>query len=295
MDRDISRKTAVITGATSGIGFATALALAQKGAYVIGVGRDAGRCEAAKKRIMEAGGAKVDFLTADLGLQKNIHALAGNIRGLLMNRGKNSLDVLINNAGTVCSWYTLTAEGIETQFAVNHLAPFLLTHLLMPQLLASPGARVLTMSSMSHRGTRINFKDIMLKKTYNCLAAYKHTKLCNVMFSTELQRRFDTGKICVIAIDPGLVRTDIGLKGTGGLISFVWSTRARSGVTPEEGAKTSIHLASAAELDMMPGVYWKDCKPLEPSRYSQREAEAKRLWEISERMCGIAPDSFGKP
>jgi NAD(P)-dependent dehydrogenase (short-subunit alcohol dehydrogenase family) len=292
MVQDIGEKTVVITGATSGIGLATATELAGRGAYVIGVGRDKQRCSHAKEHIAATTGARTDFLTADLRMQKNVRQLAEDIQALLMEHGEKNLDLLINNAGMISAWYTLTDEGLETQFAVNHLAPFLLTHLLMPILLKSSEPRVLTVSSKSHRGTRIRFDDIMLKKSYSCLGAYKHTKLCNVMFMAELQRRFGNGNLRAFAVDPGLVRTEIGMKGTGGLVSFVWSMRARGGITPEQGASTCIHLASHEGPGE--GIYWKDCAPIPSSGYSRRVAEAKQLWELSEKMCAIPPGGFGK-
>lgn len=282
---DLTGKTIVITGATAGIGQAAAQALAARGANVIGIGRSVSRCTETQQAILEAHPeANISFKVADLSSQRQIRRLAAELRNAC-----EKIDVLVNNAGTVSSWYTATEDGYELQFAVNHLAPFLLTHELLPLLEAAPAARVITVSSASHYRTKMHWADVMLFRNYSCLIAYKQSKLANVLFTAEFNRRLrPDSNVRAYAVDPGLVHTDIGLKGTGGLEQWVWERRSTNGVSPEQGAETAIFLASALSLEDPNAIYWKDCQPKQPSRYALRRDEAARLWELSERLCGIA-------
>ncbi len=190
MEPLLSDKTFVLTGATSGIGLAAAHLLAERGAFLIGVGRSAERCSQVEDQLRSAHPqARVEYCVADLSLQAQVRQLAQDIRAKLQGHHSNSLDGLINNAGTFTYWMTLTPEGFEMQWAVNHLAPFLLTHALLPLLQAAPAARVVTVSSGSHYNTRLKWNDIQLRRGYNCLLAYKQTKLANVLFTAELNRQ----------------------------------------------------------------------------------------------------------
>jgi len=285
----LSDKTIVVTGSTSGIGLAAATELARRGAFVIGVGRHRSRCMQAEETIKSAcPEARVVFCTADLSSIREVRRLAAEIRDKIAENGDSKLDVLINNAGTFSSWYVSTKEGFELQFAVNHLAPFLLTHELIDLLKAAPSGRVITTSSGSHYRTRINWSDIMLRRRYNCLMAYKQSKLANVLFTRELNRRLGAGSpVRAYAVDPGLVNTDIGCKGTSGLVKWVWKKRSGRGVSPEKAANTIVYLASEPVIENRDEIYWKDCRPCRPSSYSKRDDAALRLWELSERMCGI--------
>lgn len=283
-------KIVVITGATSGIGLATARELAGRGAFVIGTGRSAERCEKAEEEILKFfPHARLCFLTADLSSLSEVARLAAAIKEKLAADGFDHLDVLINNAGTVSSWYVSTVDGFELQFAVNHLAPFRLTCELLPLLQKSAAGTVIGVSSGSHYRTKINWSDIMLRKHYNCLLAYKQSKLANVLFATELNRRLSgtVSRIRAYAVDPGLVNTEIGLKGTDGLVKRIWKIRSSSGTSVEQPASSISFLAAEPAARRMEGVYWKDCVPLKPSRYSQLEEAGSRLWELSERMCGV--------
>jgi NAD(P)-dependent dehydrogenase (short-subunit alcohol dehydrogenase family) len=293
--QSLSGKTIVVTGATSGIGLATATQLASRGAFIIGVGRSQSRCLQAEKTIRNAcSEAKVEFLVADLSSLNQIRELAEGIRREAAGKRNGYIDVLINNAGTVSSWYVSTAEGFELQFAVNHLAPFLLTHELMPLLKAAPFGRVITVSSGSHYHTRIHWKDILLRRHYNCLLAYKQSKLANILFSCELNRRLGSGaSVHAYAVDPGLVNTEIGLKGTAGITRWVWMKRSNRGVQPSDAAVSVAFLAADPSVQGRQDVYWKECRPLRPSHYSQREDIAGRLWELSEGMCGIESADYG--
>ena len=283
----------VVTGATSGIGFATVSELVRQRTFVIAIGRSLEKCREAEEKIRhEYPEAKLIFLAADLSSQEDVVVLSDAIARTIRNEGRDSIDALIHIAGTFTSWYASTREGIETQFAVNHLAPFLLTHHLMPLLKASPAARVITMSSGSHYHTRIHWKDIMLKKHYNCLLAYKQSKLCNVLFSLELQRRTQNTNISIFASDPGLVNTDMGLKNTSGIAKWVWSVRKNKGISPAEAARSMVWLAAETSIKNSDKLYWKYCRPKNPSRYSQNAEAALRLWRISEKMCGINSEAF---
>lgn len=282
-------KTVIITGSTSGIGLATAMELANRGAFVIGVGRSQSRCQQAEQVIRSTcHDARVAFLIADLSSLKQVRELAKSIRQKVKEEGNGYIDVLVNNAGTVSSWYVSTVDGFELQFAVNHLAPFLLTNELLPLLKEAPSGRVITVSSGSHYRTKINWKDVMMRKHYNCLMAYKQSKLANVLFCTELNRRLGLdATVQAFAVDPGLVNTEIGFKGTTGIARWIWKKRSNSGIEPAVAAASIAYLASEPLVQNSRKVYWKDCEPQQPSKYSQQEDVALRLWELSERMCGM--------
>ena len=288
-ERNLHGKTMVVTGATAGIGLAAARALVGRGAHVIGVGRSDERCRSARQMILEESPeASVSMLVADLSSQRQVRGLAADIRVLLQEAGDTKLDVLVNNAGTVSSWHKVTEDGYELQFAVNHLAPFLLTHELMPMLQQAPSARVLIVSSGSHYGTDMHWSDVMYRQHYNCLVAYKQSKLANVLFIAELNRRLgDQSSIRAYAVDPGLVNTEIGLKGTSGIENLVWQFRRSGGVTPEQGADTVVYLAGEPDIPASHRIYWKERTPLAPSNIALDEAEAARLWSLSERLCGV--------
>jgi len=286
MDSTLSGKNMVITGATSGIGLEAAIQLAKMGAHVIGVGRSEARCRQAEEMVKsQANGARIEYLTADLAEQAAVRGLAEDI-GQRLAVAANKLDVLINNAGSFQFWLTLTPDGFEMQWAVNYLAPFLLTHELLPLLQAAPYARVITTSSGSHYHTRLRWEDIQLRRRYNGLLAYKQTKLADVLFSAEFNRRFD-GTVQAFAADPGLVNTDIGLKTDSLIARWVWNIRRRGGITAEESARGLVFLASEPSIQGSQYVYWKHGKPKAPSRYALDEETGRRLWEISQKMCGI--------
>ncbi len=294
MDGSLANKTFVITGATSGIGLASAEILASLGARLIGVGRSSERCREAERRLRNAyPQAQVEYCLADLSLQSQVRRLAGEIREKLSASSTPCLDGLINNAGTFTFWMALTPEGFETQWAVNHLAPFLLTHELLPLLQAAPAARVVTVSSGSHYGARLRWDDIQLIRHYSGLRAYGQSKLANVLFTAELNRRLGPGStVHAFAADPGLVHTDIGLKGTPRLVRWVWAWRSGKGISPEESARGVVYLATEPSIQDSPEIYWRHSVPLAPSKAAQDEDAARRLWEISAKMCGIKEESL---
>jgi NAD(P)-dependent dehydrogenase (short-subunit alcohol dehydrogenase family) len=295
MKNPLIGNTYVVTGATSGIGLAVASELACKGAAIIGVGRSAERCRAALESMRSLHpDADPLFLTADLSLQREIRPLAARIREALAGRNQTRLDGLVNNAGAFTYWLTLTAEGFETQWAVNHLAPFLLTHELLPLLEAAPAARVITVSSGSHYQGRIHWEDVQLFRRYNCLRAYEQSKLANVLFTAEFnRRRGDGSSVRAYAADPGLVNTDIGWKGTPPVVRWIWSIRRRGGVAAEDAARGIVFLLEDSTARDSYSIYWKDCKPIPPSRFADDACAAGRLWDLSRRMCGMAVQQHG--
>jgi NAD(P)-dependent dehydrogenase (short-subunit alcohol dehydrogenase family) len=284
---DLYGKTYLITGATSGIGLAAAEALARRGAVVLGVGRSPERCAAAERRLRATPGCiGAVYFTADLSLQSQVRGLAEQVRAWLAEYEVGALDGLLNNAGTFTFWYTLTAEGFETQWAVNHLASFLLTTELLPWV---AGGRVVTVSSASHYGARIHWDDPQLRRRYNGLTAYGQSKLANVLFTAALDGRLRASGGRAFAADPGLVRTDIGLKGTPALVRWAWQRRRAGGISPEESARGIVHLLTGAEIASSPHIYWKHAQPQAPSRQAQEIESARRLWQLSERMVGANP------
>jgi NAD(P)-dependent dehydrogenase (short-subunit alcohol dehydrogenase family) len=301
MERLLAGKTIVVTGATSGIGLAAAEKLVRLGAALIGVGRSGARCREAQKRLLASNPeADVVYCSADLSLQSQVRSLGAEIRDILDSNGKASLDGLVNNAGTFTWWLTLTPEGFEMQWAVNHLAPFLLTHELLPCLRSAPEGRVVIVSSASHFSGRLDWDDLQLRRHYNGLRAYANTKLANVLFALEFNRRMAPGShLRAFAADPGLVKTDIGLKGTPALVRWAWQWRRRGGVSPQKSAAGIVFLLSEPSLNGgsspngknspqdSAGVYWKDGQPKQASRFALDEQAAARLWRQSERMCGI--------
>lgn len=288
MSGSLSGKSVIITGATAGIGLESALGAAGGGAFVIGTGRDQERCTHALELIRRrVPGAQVVFACADLSTQQGVRSLAAQVQTLLKQDGRSSLDVLVNNAGTYFGRKTLTTDGIEKTFAVNHLAPFYLTHLLLPLLQAAPAGRVITVSSNSHFHATLDPAQVSNPLFYFGLWAYQSSKLANVLFSAEFNRRNPKPDIQVFAVDPGLVNTDIGLKETGPLARLVWRQRQQHGTSAELPARTILHVAGEPGLQGSDAVYWKDSTPLQPAKKALDPILARRLWEESCRLCGI--------
>lgn len=293
MEPSLSGKTIVITGVTAGIGLATAEQLVRRGAFIIGVGRSGERCEQTQSYLLSlASGARAACLTTDLSEQSAVRNVADQIRRVARQTGSGGIDALVNNAGTFRYWLTLTSEGFEMQWAVNHLAPFLLTHELLPLLKTAPLSRVVTVSSGSHYHTRLRWDDIQLRRRYNGLLAYKQTKLANVLFTAEFNRRVNT-TVHAFAADPGLVNTDIGAKTDSILSRWIWNIRRRGGISAGESAKWIVFLVSEPCLQESQEIYWLHGKPKSPSPYALDAEIARRLWELSEKMCALTPGDFG--
>jgi NAD(P)-dependent dehydrogenase (short-subunit alcohol dehydrogenase family) len=294
MDAMLKDKTFVLTGATSGIGLAAAKLLAEHSAFLIGVGRSAERCAQVESELRtNYPQAQVVYCVADLSLLEQVRRLGEDIRAKLAGYQHKYLDGLINNAGTFTYWMTLTSEGFERQWAVNYLAPFLLTHELLPVLQAAPAGRVVTVSSGSHYHTRLKWNDIQLRHAYNCLLAYKQTKLADVLFTAEINRRLGKqSTLRAFAADPGLVFTDMGFKANPRLARWIWGLRRRGGVTPEQSARGVVYLATEPSIQNSPEIYWKDCHPKPPNPYALDEKAARHLWNLSEQMCGVEPGKY---
>lgn len=277
-------KTAVITGASSGIGFETAGLLARKGFLVIGIGHCEENCLKAKERILTGNpGAKTTYFWGDLMQQREVGRVTEEVSAYLGENCGGELHALINNAGCVRSWYTTTDEGYEQQFALNHLAGFYLTYGLLPFLKKGSG-RVIMTGSASHKGIKVRWGDVMLSRGYNPLIAYKQSKLCNILFAKGINDRYAAEGVRAYVVDPGLVNTDIGNKKTGTLVNLIWALRKRHGVSPAVPAKTYAFLC---EQENAPeALYYYLCREKTYSKQVSSE-NAKRLFVLSERLCGI--------
>lgn len=281
-------KTALVTGATAGIGLQSLIALVKAGAFGIGTGRDPQRCIQAKETVLAACPAgKVEFLLADLSRQSEIRQLAGDVHSLIHNEGFACLDVLVNNAGTYAARRIYTEDGVELMLAVNHLAPFLLTHLLLPLLKTAPAGRILTISSGSHYRTVFDLRRLNAPLIYFGLERYKVHKLANVLFTYELNRRLRVTNVRAFAVDPGLINTDMGQKGSGALASFVWKFRRKKGRSPEVPAQTVLFLSSEPSLQDTSHYYWRDCAPKVPDPQAERADLALELWKQSLALCHL--------
>lgn len=232
-------------------------------------------------------GAKIEYLLADLSKQQEVRRLAEEIQQLLVRQQIDHLDVLVNNAGTFVDRLTLTEDGVEKTIAVNHMAPFLLTYLLLPLLKRSNDSRILTVSSDSHFRTFINPERIRKPALFISLWQYKVSKLANVLFTLEFNLLHKDRAPHAFAVDPGLVNTDIGLKGTGPLSKFIWQRRQKAGVDPIRPATTLLYLAGEDKVHKSNAVYWYDCAEKQPSRNALDRELARRLWVESEKVCHI--------
>jgi NAD(P)-dependent dehydrogenase (short-subunit alcohol dehydrogenase family) len=278
-----NKRLVLVTGATSGIGFAVVKLLLREGYAVLGVGSQESRCETAKSLLLsDFPSAELHFFHANLADQSGVHQLSDDIIAYLLKNPDRRLYCLINNAGAVRDRYMTTAEGYEYQFALNHLAGFCLTYRLRPFL---KNGLVLFTGSYSHFHMKIHWKDIMFQHWYNVLLAYKQSKLCNVMTAVEFNRRLATDSIRCFVVDPGLVRTEIGDKGTTGIARFVWSIRKKSGTSADVPALTYAFLLAHPEVN---GVYFKDSIAIPYNKEADKQSETTRLFSLSEKLCGIS-------
>jgi NAD(P)-dependent dehydrogenase (short-subunit alcohol dehydrogenase family) len=282
-NQQMSGKICMVTGANTGIGKATALGLAQMGATVVMVCRNRERGEVAQTEIqMLSGNPEVGLLLADLASQAAIRQLIADFKSRY-----TALHVLINNAGTIPRERTITADGIETQFAVSHLAYFLLTNLLLEVLITSAPARIINVASMLHQFATINFDDLQSERSYDSRAVYNQTKLANVLFTYELARRLKGTKVTVNCLHPGVTATklleDYAPQPLGFLMKII-------GVSSEKGARTSLYLATSPEVAGVSGKYFVNQKAVPSSRISYDEAVARKLWQVSEALTGLSAD-----
>jgi retinol dehydrogenase 14 len=265
-------KVCMVTGASSGIGKATALGLAKLGATVVMICRDSGRGQAALEEIKaESGNASVELMLADLASQSAIRQLAADYE-----RTHNTLHVLVNNAGIITPQRTLTVDGIEQNFAVNHLAYFMLTLLLLNMLKAS------TAESFG----KINFADLMAEQKFNAMVVYAQSKLANVLFTYELARQLAGKGVTVNCLSPGAVQTNI-FNDLGGFFGLMTRLTRPFASTPEQGAQPSLYLATSGEVEGFSGKYFDKQKPKQSSKASYDTTLAQRLWQVSAELTGL--------
>jgi NAD(P)-dependent dehydrogenase (short-subunit alcohol dehydrogenase family) len=283
----MSGKTCLVTGGTSGIGEITARELARKGAKVVIIGRSTQKCVGTVQKIVaETGNESISFLIADLSSIRSIRSVA---KEFISNHDR--LDVLINNAGAYFSSRHLSEDGYELTLATNHNNYFLLTNLLLEKLESTAakngGGRIINVSSDAHRSGRIDFRNLQSERFYNGWKAYSQSKLANIIFSFELARRLKNKRITVNCLHPGFVATGFA-KNNGFLYHLAMRVAGLFAISVEEGAKTSVYLASAAEVENQSGLYFVGTEATQAAKAAYNQDTAIKLWDISERMVGIA-------
>ena len=275
-------KVCVVTGATSGIGKAAATALARMGAQIVLVGRDRGRAEATAAGIGATAAVPPKVEIADLASMEQVRALAGRLGSL------ERIDVVINNAGLVLGGRRVTEDGFEHVFAVNHLAPFLLTNLLLPKLTGSAPARVVMVTSDAHTAAKLDLDDPNLEHGWNSWRSYANSKLANILFTRELARRLDGTGVTANCAHPGVVRTGFGREGKP-LLRLGTAIARPFFLSPERGADTIVYLASSPDVAGETGGYYVKRQRREPSAAARDDAAARKLWDISDRLTGLTP------
>jgi retinol dehydrogenase 14 len=288
MPGQMADRTVLVTGGTGGIGKATATGLAALGARVAITGRDRRRAEDAAAEIQADDGPPVEVFVADMSAQAEVRRLAADVLAALPR-----LHVLVNNVGGFWNTRHVTADGLEHTFALNHLAPFLLTHLLIDRLVASAPARVVTVSSDAQRLGRIDFADLQGERSWSGQRAYNQSKLANVLFTYELARRLRGTGVTATVLHPGVVRSGFGAEDPGRIQRMITPFMGLM-KSPEQGAVTPIHLASAPEVEGVTGQFFANRKPRRSSKRSYSEADALRLWEVSAQLVGLDATSAGR-
>ena len=278
-------KVVLITGGTGGIGRATAMGIATMGARVGITGRDLARAEQAAAEIRAASGnSAVDAFAADMTSQAEVRRLAAAVLDAYPR-----LDVLVNNVGGFWAHRHLTADGLEHTFALNHLAPFLLTNLLLDRLKASAPARVVTVSSGAQSMGRIDFDDLQGARNYSGQRAYNQSKLANVMFTNELARRLEGTGVTANSGHPGVVRTNFGAEDQAWFFTVISRVARPVLKTPAQGAQTSIYLASSPEMDGVTGEFFAKGKPKTANKIAYDPDMAAKLWNVSAALVGMTP------
>lgn len=283
----MSGKTVLVTGGTGGIGLATASSLALTGARVGITGRDLARAETAAAAIVRASGnPAVDVFVADMSSQAEVRRLAGEVL-----ESYPRLDVLLNNVGGFWAHRHATVDGLERTFALNHLAPFLLTGLLLDRLRASAPARVVTVSSGAQSMGRIDFDDLIGERKYSGQSAYNQSKLANVMFTYELAGRLEGTGVTATVLHPGVTNTGFGAedtaRGWGPLIALMRPFMK----SPARGAETSVYLATSPEVEGVSGRYFANRKARDSHKASYDAATTARLWQVSADLVGLPVDA----
>lgn len=275
-------RTILITGASSGIGEATALQLAGKGSHVVMVSRDRSRGMRARDRMLAAHpSTSVDLLVADLSTRDAVRDLAEEFKAKYPR-----LDVLINNAAVMTSTRRVTREGVEMQLFVNHLAYFLLTGHLLDVLEGSAPSRIVNVSSTAHSRGVIDFDDLQMKTHYRGYQQYANTKLMNIMFTYALARRLEGKSVTVNCLHPGVIRTGL-MRGVSPVVHLLWQSLGKFFKQPSEGAETPVYLATSDDVEGVTGKYFRYCRPFGTSPSSNDEELQDRLWRESERLTGF--------
>ena len=273
-------KTVVITGATSGIGEVAAVRLAEQGARIVFTARDKARADDTMAKLNRANpNADHAFYMADLSALAEMKRVGAELAH------EPQIDVLVNNAGALFNKRQETVDGLEMTFALNHMSYFVITNMLLGKLKA--GARIVSVASNAHRGAKLDFDDLQSRRNYVGFPVYSKSKLCNILFNRELAHRIAGSGVTANALHPGFVATRFG-DNSGGLMRTVLKVAKPIGaISPEEGAKTIIYLASSREVAGVSGAYFYECKPATPTAEARSDEDAKRLWEISERIAGL--------
>jgi len=277
-ERILEGTTVAVTGSNSGIGLYTVLGLTRLGARVVMICRSRERGESAQAWIAQRlPGARTTLLVADLSDMAQVRRLCADLP-----RVAPDLRVLVNNAGLITTRRTMTAEGFEMTFVVNHLAPFLLSTSLLDVLRSNAPARIVNVNSDAHLSATLDFDDLNGERHSFAPNAYGQSKLANMLFTVELARRVDPAAVTVNALHPGLVATDFG--EVGGLVQFGWTFMKPFGLSPERGAATSIYCASSPQLAGVTGGFFVNCAPARPNPLVDDGQVRLRLWEITESM-----------
>ena len=277
--RMMDGKNILITGATAGIGRAAAEALAGMGANVLGVSRSPDKCERIADEIRSTtGNENVRYMCANLALMEHVRQTAADVRAEFQH-----IDVLINNVGAIFYRREETPEGFERTLALNHLSGFLLTNLLLDRIVAGAPARIVNVSSSAQFSGKIDFDDLQLVDGYQPFRAYSQSKLANMLFTYELNRRIEGQGVTVNAMHPGLVKTDIGTNDNP-LVRFVQKIILSTSRTPEKGAETIVHLAASPEVEGVSGKFFIDKKAVSSARASYQQETAARLWTVTESL-----------
>jgi NAD(P)-dependent dehydrogenase (short-subunit alcohol dehydrogenase family) len=271
-------KTIVVTGASNGIGFITALELARMGARVLIVVRNEQKGKATLEAIRKQTGQTPELFLADLSLVSQVRRVAEEIKA-----AAPKIDVLVNNAGGIFMERIETSEGLEMTFALNHMAYFALTTLLLENLKAAPHARVVNVSSDGHKTAQIPWDDLQAQHKFNISLVYGNSKLMNLLFSNELARQLEGTNITSNALNPGMVATGIG-QNVKGVWKLLIGLAKPFFLTPKRGAETSIYLASSQDVQSTTGMYWDKKRPIQPSTTALDQTAQKRLWLESEMI-----------
>jgi len=290
MTNEMKDKICLVTGATSGIGFVTALELAQKGATVVVCGREQEKAANVVIKIRsQSNNPNVDFLLADLSDFKEVRNLAEEFI-----KAYPKLDVLVNNAGAIFKEFDLNPQRVEKTMALNHFSIFLLTGLLLDTLKASAPSRIINVSSMLHKNGSNNFNDLNNETNYKGLAAYNNSKLALLHFTYELARRLNGGTVTVNAMHPGWVKSNFGNEYKTGVYGIVDTLFKPIQLTSEQGAQTIIYLASSPDIENISGKYFVKKNAINSSDSSYNEAVSKQLWQLSEELTNFKwPDNIG--